>query len=56
MAEGGNERFNEEARKLVSDELNKRGFELISFSKSFKILIISSKEICLSKIIFCIAL
>lgn len=32
MAEGGNERFNEEARKLVSDELNKRGFELISFS------------------------
>ena len=32
MAEGGNERFNEEARKLVSDELNKRGFELVSFS------------------------
>lgn len=32
MAEGGNERFNADARQLVSQELNKRGFELVSFS------------------------
>ena len=32
MAEGGNESFNNAARKAVSDELNKRGFELVSFS------------------------
>lgn len=32
MAEGGNEKFNTEARKAVSDELKKRGFELVSFS------------------------
>lgn len=32
MAEGGNEKFNTQARSLVSNELNKRGFELVSFS------------------------
>lgn len=32
MAEGGNERFNEDTRRLVSQELNRRGFELVSFS------------------------
>ncbi len=32
MAEGGNERFNKQARKLVDEELNRRGFKLVSFS------------------------
>lgn len=32
MSEGGNSEFNEMIRKKVSDEFNKRGFELISFS------------------------
>lgn len=32
MAEGGNEKFNEEARKLVTDEFKRRGFEIVSFS------------------------
>lgn len=32
MAEGGNERFNTEARKIVTAEFNRRGFELSSFS------------------------
>lgn len=32
MADGGNEKFNTRARQLVSAELNKRGFELVSFS------------------------
>lgn len=32
MKQGGNEEFNSTARKLVADEFNRRGFELISFS------------------------
>ncbi len=32
MAEGGNQSFNTIARKAVTDEMNKRGFELVSFS------------------------
>lgn len=32
MAEGGNEVFNNAARQAVKEELEKRGFELVSFS------------------------
>ena len=32
MLDGGNEEFNNQARKLVAAELNRRGFELVSFS------------------------